>query len=365
MKAAYAVGAVVILLAISVSGCLDSWSSSGYYEYPESIEFQVRRSLVLHVSGPGTTDYTVKMMLPENVGSLQTAGAWSASPDFYTVVDAGTSDKVEWTSATSDTISFLLEYEVTSHTVQWEYSDSESGMQADVPDHLLARYPAYADEWKIRPTDPVISASAENITSYDDPVLANLRAIYDYVAARIEYETDSIPEPKDCMETLNDGNGDCDDQSILFCSLARAAGIPAWLEFGFLYDPADGTIGPHAWVATYLPLESGGGGKVNIDMANREFLLRTSNHITEWQDDGIAANLRSYYNITVYSAPPSATVSVTVQNDVMDAVESAETIKISAGGEEPVFIPNTIIIAVAPLAVAAVALLLVARWKRR
>ena len=47
--------------------------------------------------------------------------------------------------------------------------------------------------------------------------------------------------------------GDCDDQAMLFCSLARASGVPAWLQLGALYDKGQDEWFGHGWVQAYVP----------------------------------------------------------------------------------------------------------------
>jgi len=133
----------------------------------------------------------------------------------------------------------------------------------------------------------------------------------------VDYQTVSGSEPKSCLETLEDGTGDCDDQSILLISLLRAAGIPSWLAFGVLYDGGNDAWGAHAWAEVYMPLADGNGGSVVIDVVNSEFLVRNCNRLEEWKSDGIGDHLSDYYHILSYNytlanphqLPPSVDIS--------------------------------------------------------
>ena len=95
---------------------------------------------------------------------------------------------------------------------------------------------------------------------------------------------------------------------MLFSSLARAAGIPAWLEFGALYDRNADVWGGHAWVKAYVPLKSGGGGAVCIDVVNREFFVRPCNRFADWECDGNGTHMEDYYNTLSYSSAHSVSL---------------------------------------------------------
>ena len=96
--------------------------------------------------------------------------------------------------------------------------------------------------------------------------------------------------------------GDCDDFSILFSSIARAAGIPAWLELGTIpvfIDMQEGCDlrdwGGHAWVNAVVPLNDGTITVVNIDLANSYFMWMPPYRISDWVDNGNGDDLDSYY----------------------------------------------------------------------
>jgi hypothetical protein len=101
---------------------------------------------------------------------------------------------------------------------------------------------------------------------------------------------------------MESGYGDCDDFSILFSSIARAAGIPAWLELGkipaFIDDKGSCNLedwGGHAWVNALVPLKDGTSIVVSIDLANSYFLWMPPYRISDWVDNGNGDDLYSYY----------------------------------------------------------------------
>ncbi len=143
-----------------------------------------------------------------------------------------------------------------------------------------------------------------NITKGKSSVLEKLRAIYDVMEANFQYVTERSGLPHDAVTTWNAGQGDCDELSFVFVSMARSIGIPAWVEYGYLYTSKDWE--PHAWVATVIPTQKGL-IKVNIDVTTelgrenygRGFLIRDPFRFTLWEEDGNSTHLTQYYRFIV------------------------------------------------------------------
>jgi len=58
----------------------------------------------------------------------------------------------------------------------------------------------------------------------------------------------------DALEALETGEGDCNEHSVLYTALARAAGVPARIVVGLVYaNDGSGHAGfyYHAWVEVY------------------------------------------------------------------------------------------------------------------
>ena len=87
------------------------------------------------------------------------------------------------------------------------------------------------DEWLIEPSNEDIQVLATQLSNgTGGNVVHILKNIFDYIENNYNYQRSSVP--KSCLNTMVGKVGDCDDFSILFSSIARAAGIPAWLELG-------------------------------------------------------------------------------------------------------------------------------------
>ncbi len=185
-------------------------------------------------------------------------------------------------------------YEVTVYTHIWDIDKEKSLNVSDIPSSLKATY--LHDEWKMDMSSSEIVATSNSIVGTETNVYQILRDIYNWMTANVRYPTTtSGGEPQSALETLSSRVGDCDDQSILFCSLARAAGVPAWLQMGALYVNAENSWGGHGWLQAYIPLRSGGGENVTIDVVNKDFLVFRPNRFVDFTDDGAGDHLSDYY----------------------------------------------------------------------
>ena len=191
-----------------------------------------------------------------------------------------------------------IEYKVTVNTLRPNLKIEDSGTLEQIP---LGYEPYLESEWLIEPNLTVIMELAENMTAgTKGNVIHILQNIYDYIQNNYTYKKSSIP--KSCPESIANGYGDCDDFSILFSSIARAAGIPTWLELGkipaFIDTRSECRLedwGGHAWVNALVPLADGSITTVSIDLANSYFMWMPPYRISDWVDDGNGDNLYSYY----------------------------------------------------------------------
>jgi hypothetical protein len=192
-------------------------------------------------------------------------------------------------------------------TTVWELTDALVGTTADVPQDLRDRY--LDREWKIDPTSPTVRQLAEQVTDSSKSYLQQLKDLYKYLLCPpYSYLAGGDFAPQSPEETVELTTGDCDDFSVLFISMARYLGIPSWLELGLLYDEIRGAWGPHGWATVYIPLKSGGGVNVTVDVVNKLFLIRDPYHFSDWTADGDAQHLQSYYTIMTYrpgTSPPA------------------------------------------------------------
>nr|QOV09138.1 Transglutaminase domain-containing protein [uncultured Thermoplasmata archaeon] len=280
--------------------------------YAASSDFTVQREITIDISS-GEINWVCDIPVPKSIsgGSIQAIESAVPSP-LVSPTESDGSEWIEWTGTDDSFVTLSMTYRASVKTVIWDISPEESGMASDIPEDLLESQGgnewAVLDsndiptgEYKIWPDNSEITELSDSLTSPELTVLENTRSIYDYLRDNLDYRTVPGSEPKSCLDTLEDGTGDCDDQSMLLISLLRAAGIPAWLAFGVLYDGGSDAWGAHAWAEVYMPLADGNGGSVVIDIVNDEFLVRNCNRLEEWKSDGNGEHLSDYYHILSYN----------------------------------------------------------------
>jgi hypothetical protein len=100
----------------------------------------------------------------------------------------------------------------------------------------------------IQSDHPKIQAKLQEIISPDDPLAVRASKLVAWVYKRVEKRPVlSVPN---ALETLNNMVGDCNEHAVLLAALARAAGIPAQVEAGLVYQR--GRFYYHAWNVLYL-----------------------------------------------------------------------------------------------------------------
>ena len=286
---------------------------TGQRTYPASSSFTLERTVNIDIE-QGEVSYVCDLPVPRDYsttrGIAQDVSSVSTSPTADLLSKYGW-DWVQWSGTDTGTVGLTITTRATVYTVIWDIDSSNSGMASSIPssmDYQLGNEWEVRDvndnptgEFKIWPSNPTIQSLADSLGSDTATVYENVNNFYSYVRQNVEYQTLSGAEPKSCMETLADGTGDCDDQSILLISLCRAADIPAWLVFGDLYDGVRDEWGPHAWVEIYVPMKEGGSRRPTIDPANGEFMVRNCNRLEEWKSDGNGQHLDDYYHVLSYN----------------------------------------------------------------
>ncbi len=369
MKAVIAVFLlIVILLAIltpSVRQQMENLlENPSIREYPVSADFTLERTITISGS---LNDWIIDFPEPESISD--TAGNYVQEIKSINYNPQPTSTETRYGTPwltwqggpLSGTTTITVIYKVYSKTMVWDVTSKDSGRVSDIPQDLKNKY--LGDEWKIRPSDPQIKALSKQIVGNDpNPnVYDATKAIYDWMLDNLTYKTGSSGEPQDCVETLKNRYGDCDDQSILFASLARAAGIPAWLKFGALYDSMAGHWGGHGWLLFYMPLNAGNSGTVAVDVVNKEYLVRDCFRFSEWESDGNGTHLKDYYYTFNAHLSGATQPQFSDSYDSISLQESPEKVRVYGEHSTPGFDISPFVISV----MASISLMAVIKRRRR
>ena len=100
----------------------------------------------------------------------------------------------------------------------------------------------------IQSDDPKIVSKAQEIVSPDDPVSVMASKLVAWVYKNVEKRP--VLAVPNALETLNNLVGDCNEHAVLLAALARAAGIPAQVEVGLVYQR--GRFYYHAWNVLFI-----------------------------------------------------------------------------------------------------------------
>jgi transglutaminase-like putative cysteine protease len=100
----------------------------------------------------------------------------------------------------------------------------------------------------IQSDHPEIKQQVKNIVSPSDPDVVKAKKLIDWIFKHIEKRPVlSVPN---ALETLSNRIGDCNEHAALLAAMAQAAGIPAQIEAGLVYQR--GRFYYHAWNVLYL-----------------------------------------------------------------------------------------------------------------
>jgi hypothetical protein len=322
-----------------------------YNEIPESAEFILERRLSietdqpidysLYIPKPG--DVEIDDIMVQEVVSIETTPRFTQGTGDF-------SDRMVWQGSLGPggTEEIVITYNIKTKSIEWDnIGYKTSGKVSDIPNRIQNGYDknlflrdawpvrdynddpnvdsdndgimderdvdddndGKIDKYRIEPSNPEIQDLLNDILSWADisnsgpssdlNVWQVTDAIYRYLRTsenKVNYPTeeeayyDNINyggNPKWATGCFDDRRGDCDDQSILYISLCRAAGIPAWLQIGALYNFWTSEWEGHGWANIYVPLDDSEYNTPMVDVVNNLYKKRDPNRFSEWIDDGI------------------------------------------------------------------------------
>ena len=326
-----------------------------YLTIPAELKFEFER--VIDISA---RTFTINITVPtnnefQNISVLDQSGYPKEIFNQY--------NRTWWSYSMSGSAHIKIRYSGETYAKYWNIKESKG--ENAIPQYLKNQY----DHKEYLRGDNgnkryVINPEAfknitEKLTAGKKDVVSKLRAIYDEIVQNFHYVTERSGNPKTAVETWNSKGGDCDELSFVFVSMARSIGIPAWVEYGLLYNGT--TWAQHAWVKTVIPADDKL-NYVNIDLTvevghrdlGRGFLIRDPYRITEWVDDGNSTHLSGYYSYVMYTYPPQLSIN---ENIHIISMKEIGKMDIPVGQQIPSWLMALIFLV---LFVAAVAIIV--RW---
>jgi len=139
--------------------------------------------------------------------------------------------------------------------------------EAETSEEIAVKLLQYTLSNSLYPSDNAeITELTSRLTADEETVYGKVLALIDWFDENSSYMVTETPKPPEY--TIRDPRGDCDDLSLLFITMCRSQGIPAYLQAGLVLSESmtidetdweghyhyvfDGA-GWHAWAMVYIP----------------------------------------------------------------------------------------------------------------
>ncbi len=170
--------------------------------------------------------------------------------------------------------------------------------------------------WAIDGTEAAnIKSTANTITSTlpadkQDNVFSFAKATFDWMRENLPYDSNApVDGSRSGPLCIQEGLGDCDEQSNAFMSIMRTKQVPTWYEFGALTGVTYEVWESHAWANIMIPYsdEWCASKKItldtcfvlgSVDVVNSKWLLHTPTAFTNYIETSsppTGSNINEYY----------------------------------------------------------------------
>ncbi len=267
-----------------------------------------------------------------------------------------------------ENVTYTVTYNVESEPRSIPYlNKQESGNLTEIPEDLRDEYCNRSDTWQVN--DPMVNETAHTIAGSETNVLSLVEELVVWIWNNIDYPPQDNPKishevPLYPNQTLLYEEGDCDDQAILFITLCRILGIPAFLQIGCIYGQEftdqqsswNGTVTSvlkhiawHGWAMVYVPpwgwlpvdltyVTGGRGNPLNAITTSAVTSERTIQYMNISQREHLASS-RKYRNLLIENqfhiyqedemSEPPLIIGMPSQNPLRDNVMPDQEVKVS------------------------------------
>ncbi|MGC8995795.1 MAG: transglutaminase-like domain-containing protein [Thermoplasmata archaeon] len=311
---------LIIIFLPNISYYFENPPSYFAITYPSYVKgYFIRQITVLTIS---KSHIELNVTLPLQNVSYQKANITFIGDYSYKINHAY--NRTWYTINITESSNILINYSFNITPEQYPVSPYDSlGLNA-IPQYLKNEYdhPEYLGNKEVIDPSYFVNISREIVEqAHANNVFEMEYALYSYIVKNFKYYLtySTIENPMSAVQTWQNKAGDCAELSFLYASMSRALGIPAWIEFGWLYG--SNGWGQHAWIETVIPTTHGlvkGIVDLTIEVHSSDlgigFFVRDPYRITEWVDDGNSSHFTNYYTLAYGSSAGSVSITDQVVN---------------------------------------------------
>ncbi len=335
----------ILIFLTFLTGCLDFFSSfpTTYEKHPTKISYTIKYGYSVNAEGTGT--YTIKYEcdIPEVLSGMHSYQLLHSLE--YETKTFGSNDFIFWNI--SGKTSRTMELGITANIEAESFIVSDlKGENALTVEQISQYYPTIANRYLneqyqgdvvlIDPNNPNIKTTANQVILNQDTDNSFIIAkeLFKWLKQNVNYEIHlSQSDVQPAFTTFKKKTGDCDDLSVLYISLCRAAGIPARFIRGFLINEENGDIiaTGHAWSEVFVGGSIGNNGWIPVECAcctasikadiNQNFGVESAYHLRLFVGEGSNESLNASLSSISYSYGPQRTVEVESISEVTNFFE--------------------------------------------
>jgi transglutaminase-like putative cysteine protease len=306
---------LVVLSFLVLAGCVDILKfddgSVLYTSHPTKIKYSIRYGYHVNISGTGNYNIYYDCDTPEVITGTKTYEI--LYPSEYTIEDIVGNPMIRWNITGTNNKDYKIGVKAEIETESYMISDL-NGDAALTIDQIKNNHPTIFNQYtKPQVANNIVYVDTENpnIKNIAEQILQESESNNSFIIAKnlfvwlktntsyLSHLTDSSVQP--AIQTYTLRTGDCDDLSVLYISLCRAAEIPARFIRGMLIEKNDDKIEaiPHAWVEVYVGSFLGNDGWIPVECAgttkgknkiqaeiNQNFAIESVNHLRLFKGEG-------------------------------------------------------------------------------
>ena len=310
-------GFMLVFLSLVTAGCIDFLTGDNgsitYGARPTEIIYTIQYGFYINCSGSGGYDITYNCDIPEVLDG--NCSYEILHPFDYEIKTIVNNRMCSWNIHGMGDGNYVLgiKANVTSKSMIFSDLNGANALTiSEIKDNHFEIFEQYTktqalnDTIYIDPSNPIIVDIAQDILneSSTDNSFIVAKNLFKWLKQETTYDTHVIKyDLQPAILTYNLKTGDCDDLSVLYISLCKAAEIPARFIRGVIIQKSEETSKivaiPHAWVEVFVGGNIGNDGWIPVECAgtatgenkissevNQNFALESVEHLRLFKGNG-------------------------------------------------------------------------------